>query len=145
MLQLVTQMILQGAPQHVLVERRMEGQHRAVADKLHEFEQRLGRIASGSNCTGAQAVNQHTGAEFEFAALQGSLELSTEIDCTILDHHGADGQYPVLVHIQPGRFQVEHYPALLAQAAFTQPGDRRQALKTLLQVCGQARAGWAQP
>ncbi|MNL37966.1 hypothetical protein D3C87_1601450 [compost metagenome] len=99
MLQLVTQMILQCAPQHMLVERRMKGQNRAVADKLHEFEQRLGWITAGSNCTRAQAVDQHAGAEFEFLALQGSLELSAEIDRAILDHHGTDGQYPVLVHI----------------------------------------------
>ena len=97
----------------------MKGQHRAVADKLHEFEQRLDGVAAGGNCTGAQAVNQHTGAEFEFVALQRALELPTEIDRAILDHYSADGQYPVLVHIQPGGFQVEHDPALLAQAAFT--------------------------
>ncbi|MNI67143.1 hypothetical protein D3C73_1227560 [compost metagenome] len=38
MLQLVAQVIFQCASQHVLVERRMKGQHRAVADKLHELQ-----------------------------------------------------------------------------------------------------------
>jgi hypothetical protein len=66
-------------------------------------------------------MNQHAGAEFEFGALQGAFELLTEIDGAVLDHHRADGQYPILVHVQPGGFQIQHHPALFAQAAFVQP------------------------
>ena len=145
MLQLVAQMIFQGAAEHVLVERRMKGQDRAVTDVLHEFDQCQRRVTAGGNRAGADAVDQYAGTEFDFGALQGAFELLAEIDRAVLDHHCADGQHAVLVQVQPGGFQVQYDPALFAQAAFTQPSRCWQALQAKLQLPGQDRAGRAQP
>ncbi|MNL79569.1 hypothetical protein D3C87_2062090 [compost metagenome] len=77
--------------------------------------------------------------------MQRALELLAEVDRPVLDHHRADGQQPILVQVQPGGFQVEYHPALLAQAAITQLGHGRQALQTLLQFAGQNGVYRAQP
>ncbi|MNN94300.1 hypothetical protein D3C81_2129000 [compost metagenome] len=72
--------------------------------------------------------------------MQGAFELLAEVDRSILDHHRADGQYSILVQVQPGGFQVEYHPTLFAQAAVTRRGRRRQALQTQLKVAGEHRA-----
>ncbi len=71
MLQLVAQVIFQRAAEHVLVKRRVKGQHRAVADVLHEVEQRLAGSLPAAMALGPNAVDQHAGAEFELADIAG--------------------------------------------------------------------------
>ncbi|MNT62696.1 hypothetical protein D3C72_2004430 [compost metagenome] len=109
----------------MLVKRRVEGQHRTVPDVLHQVEQCFCRVAARCNGAGANAMDQYAGAEFHLRILQGAFELLAKVDGPVLDHHRADGQHVVLVQVQAGGFQIEHHPALLAQAALRQVGSRR--------------------
>ncbi|MOA60934.1 hypothetical protein D3C78_1859520 [compost metagenome] len=77
------------------------------------------------------------------ALVQRALELLTEVDGAVFDHHRADRQHLVTVEIQAAGFQVEHYPALLAQAVFGQWSRGRQLFHALAQVFVEPRLAGA--
>ncbi|MNG07754.1 hypothetical protein D3C84_910720 [compost metagenome] len=129
----------------MLVKRRVEGQYRAVTEVFHQVHQRFCGIAARRNGAGANAVDQHAGAEFYLRILQGAFELLAKIDGPVLDRYRANRQHMVLVQVQPGGFQIEHHPALLTQAAFAQGGSGWQAFQAMLQVGGQGGARRTQP
>ncbi|MNI70512.1 hypothetical protein D3C73_1263310 [compost metagenome] len=90
-------------------------------------------------------MQQHAGPELVVVALQGALELLAEIDRAVLDDYGTDRQHHIFVQVQPGGFQVHHYPALLTQAAVVEYRGVGQLLQLSLLFGGQRRAGRAQP
>ncbi|MNH13929.1 hypothetical protein D3C79_735140 [compost metagenome] len=121
-LQAIAQVVFQGAAEHALVEGRMKGQYRAVANEGHQVEQRLGRIAASSDGAGPQAMDQDAGGQLVIALVQGALELLAEVDGAVFDDHCANRQDLVALGIQAAGFQVQYHPALAAQRVFAEGG-----------------------
>ncbi|MNS42959.1 hypothetical protein D3C72_753530 [compost metagenome] len=119
-MQAIAQAFLQRTGQHALVERRVECQHRAIANEVEQIEQGLGRVATGSQGTRAQAMDQHAGVGLLQRPVQGAFELLGKVDGAIFDGHGANRQHLVTVGVEAAGLQVEHHPALLAQGTYPQ-------------------------
>ncbi|MNE61983.1 hypothetical protein D3C80_1572350 [compost metagenome] len=79
------------------------------------------------------------------ALVQGTFELLAEVDGTVFDHHRANRQHVVTVEVQAAGFQVEHHPALLAQAMFGQRRRGSQLLHALAQLLVEPWWAGAQP
>ena len=90
MLQAVTQAVFERTGEHVLVERGVKGQQRAVTDKRHKVQQGVGRVAAGGNCTGPQAMQQDAGAQRVVGAQQGPFKGLAEVDGAVFNDHRAN-------------------------------------------------------
>src|SRR5690606_36659435 len=108
-----------------------KGQDRAVADELHEIQQRLGRFTSRGQLAGCDTVYQHALAELLVGAPQRAFELLAQVDSALVDDHRAYRQHDIAAGIQAAGFQVQHDHALLLEWAVVQRGRGRQSVTTL--------------
>ena len=106
--------MLARALKQELGERCVEGQQHAVADELHEIQQRLFRLLAPGQLAGRDAVDQHAFGDLDLAP-QGAFELLRIVDGAVFDGHRADGNDLVALEVQAGGFQIEHHHALFAQ------------------------------